>query len=85
MLYEVITVYGTSDTTSKLYNDGADWVNVLFAVYNGVAALVAFALPVLAKYTSRKTTHFIALVIGGVGLASIYLIKDPNWLILPMT
>ncbi len=77
-------VYGTSDTTTKLYNDGADWVNVLFAVYNGVAALVAFALPVLAKYTSRKTTHFIALVIGGVGLASIYLIKDPNWLILPM-
>jgi len=77
-------VYGTSDTTSKLYNDGADWVNVLFAVYNGVAALVAFALPVLAKYTSRKTTHFIALIIGGVGLASIYLIKDPNWLILPM-
>ncbi len=77
-------VYGTSDTTSKLYNDGADWVNVLFAVYNGVAALVAFALPVLARHTSRKTTHFIALVIGGVGLASIYLIKDPNWLILPM-
>ena len=77
-------VYGTSDTTTKLYNDGADWVNVLFAVYNGVAALVAFALPVLARYTSRKTTHFIALVIGGVGLASIYLIKDPNWLILPM-
>ncbi|MEJ2163795.1 MAG: MFS transporter, partial [Robiginitalea sp.] len=25
-------VYGTSDTTSQLYNDGADWVTVLFAV-----------------------------------------------------
>jgi maltose/moltooligosaccharide transporter len=77
-------VYGTSDTTSKLYNDGADWVNVLFAVYNGVAALVAFALPVLAKYTSRKVTHFVSLIMGGVGLASVYLIKDPNWLVLPM-
>lgn len=77
-------VYGTSDTTSKLYNDGADWVNVLFAVYNGVAALIAFGLPVVAKYTSRKTTHFISLIIGGIGLASIYFFKDPLWLIVPM-
>ena len=77
-------IYGATDPTTKLYNDGADWVNVLFAVYNGVAALVAFALPVLAKYTNRKITHFVSLVIGGVGLASIYLFKDPNWLILPM-
>ena len=35
-------VYGTSDTTSALYNEGADWVGVMFGVYNGVAALVAF-------------------------------------------
>lgn len=77
-------VYGTSDTTTKLYNDGADWVNVLFAVYNGVAALVAFALPVLAKFTSRKITHFISLIIGGIGLASIYLINSPTMLIVPM-
>ncbi len=77
-------VYGTSDTTSKLYNDGADWVNLLFAVYNGVAALVAFALPVLARYTSRKATHAISLVLGGLGLASVYLINDPLWLIIPM-
>lgn len=77
-------IYGTSDTTSKLYNDGADWVNVLFAVYNGVAALVAFGLPVLAKYTSRKITHAICLTLGGLGLASVYLFNNPDWLILPM-
>ena len=77
-------IYGATDPTSQLYNDGADWVNVLFAVYNGVAALIAFGLPVLAKYTSRKATHSISLVLGGIGLASMYLINDPNWLILPM-
>lgn len=77
-------IYGTSDTLSKTYNDGADWVNVLFAVYNGVAALVAFALPVLAKYTSRKTTHAICLLLGGLGLASVYLIHNPDWLLLSM-
>jgi maltose/moltooligosaccharide transporter len=77
-------IYGTNDTTSKLYNDGADWVNVLFAVYNGIAALVAFGLPVLAKYTSRKATHAICLTLGGLGLASVYLFNNPDWLILPM-
>ncbi|WP_346855866.1 MFS transporter [uncultured Draconibacterium sp.] len=77
-------VYGTSDPLSQLYNDGADWVTVLFGIYNGVAALMAFALPVLAKYTNRKTTHFICLVLGGIGLASVYLINDPKWLIVSM-
>ena len=77
-------VYGTSDTTTKLYNDGADWVTILFGVYNGVAALMAFTLPVIAKYTNRKFTHFISLIICGVSLASIYLVNDPNWLIVPM-
>jgi maltose/moltooligosaccharide transporter len=76
-------VYGTTDTTSQLYNDGADWVGVLFGVYNGFAAVFAFLLPIIARYTSRKITHSIALVAGGLGLCSIFLIKDPNLLIIP--
>ncbi len=77
-------IYNTSDTTSELYNKGADWVGVLFTVYNGVAALVAFLLPVIAKKTSRKITHLIALVLGGLGLVSIYFITSPNMLLLSM-
>lgn len=77
-------VYGTRETTSQLYNDAADWVTVLFAVYNGVAALVAFMLPVLAKKTSRKITHLIALSLGGLGLISVYFISSPSMLILSM-
>ncbi len=77
-------VYGTSDTTSALYNEGANWVGVLFGVYNGFAAIVAFGLPVLAKLTSRKSTHSISLVIGGIGLLSFYLITNPNLLLLSM-
>lgn len=77
-------IYNTSDTTSEAYNTGADWVGICFAVYNGVAAIVAFLLPVLAKYTSRRITHLISLVIGGVSLISIYFITDPNLLLLPM-
>lgn len=77
-------IYGTSDTASTLYNEGANWVGILFAVYNGFAAIVAFLLPVVAKATNRRVTHMISLVAGGLGLISIYFIKDPNLLIIPM-
>ncbi len=77
-------MYQTTDPTTQAYNDGADWVNVLFAVYNGVAALAALVLPVAAKYTSRKVTHLIALCCGGAGLISFYGITDPGMLILSM-
>ncbi len=77
-------VYGTSDPTTELYNKGADWVGVMFAVYNGFAAVVAFLLPVIARLTNRRITHAIALVAGGIGLISIYFVKDPNLLIISM-
>lgn len=74
----------TTDTQSALYNKGADWVGVLFGIYSGVAAMVAFLLPVLAKYTSRKITHAICLLLGAMGLGSIYLFNDINHLWIPM-
>jgi len=77
-------VYGTTETTSVLYNEGADWVGICFAVYNGVAAVVAFLLPMLAKITSRRITHLIALFCGAAGLLSIYFIEDPNMLLVSM-
>ena len=77
-------IYGTSDTTSVLYNEGADWVGILFAVYNGFAAIIAFALPPLARKTSRKTVHMIALTVGGLSLIGIYLMSHPNTLIISM-
>lgn len=77
-------IYGTSDPTSELFNKGADWVGVCFALYNGFAAVMAFLLPVIAQKTSRKFTHMISLVAGGIGLLSIYFIKDPNLLLLSM-
>ncbi len=77
-------VYGTSDPTSELFNQGANWVGICFATYNGFAALVAFLLPVMAKYTSRKITHAISLVAGGIGLISIYFVSNPNMLLVSM-
>ena len=76
--------FGSSDPQSEAYNQGANWVGVLMAVYNGVAALVAFLLPVMARRTSRVTTHVVCLVVGGLGLGSMYLFKDPRLLIVSM-
>ncbi|MCY2686867.1 MFS transporter [Salinimicrobium sp. TH3] len=77
-------VFGTSDPTSELYNDAADWVPVMFTVYNGVAAAVAFLLPVLAKRTSNKFTHLLALTIGGISLISIFFLSSKAGLLLSM-
>ncbi|MBU6296851.1 MAG: MFS transporter [Alphaproteobacteria bacterium] len=76
--------FGSTDPTSPLYNDGANWVGVLMAVYNGVAALVAFLLPPLARRLGRVSTHVICLAIGGLGLISMYLFKDPELLLISM-
>ncbi len=74
-------IYGATDPSSALYNEGADWVGVLMAVYNGFAAVMAFVLVWLAKKTNRKTVHMISLVIGGLAFISFYFIKDPNLLL----
>jgi maltose/moltooligosaccharide transporter len=75
-------IYGTTDPSSELYNEGANWVGVLMAVYNGFAAVMAFALVAMAKKTNRKTVHMISLIIGGLAFASFYVIKNPNLLLL---
>jgi maltose/moltooligosaccharide transporter len=76
--------YGTTDTTSKAFQDAGDWVGVMFMVYNGVSALAAFLLPLLAAKISRKLTHMISLIIGGIGLIAIFFIKDSQMLLIPM-
>lgn len=76
--------YGTTDTTSKAFQDAGDWVGVMFMVYNGVSALAAFLLPLLAAHIGRKFTHMICLIIGGIGMVSIFFISDPSLLLLPM-
>ncbi len=77
-------IFHTLDPQSKAYNDGADLVGKLFGDYNGIAALAALALPFLARYTSRRITHLIALTCGGIGLISILFIQDPDLLWVPM-
>jgi len=79
-------VYGLpqEDRSSLAFNDAANWVGIIFGVYNGVSAIYALFLPFLAAKFGRKTTHAISLLAGGAGLISIYFIHDPLLLIVSM-
>jgi maltose/moltooligosaccharide transporter len=76
--------FGTTDTTAKLFQDAGDWVGVMFTVYNGISAIVAFMLPVLAKRIGKNYTHMLCLIIGGIGLISLFFIHDKMMLLIPM-
>ena len=76
--------FGSSDTTSVAYNEGANWVGVLFAAYNGFAALAAIAIPRMVAKLGLRVSHLVNLVFGGLGLLSIVLFRDPHWLLLSM-
>ena len=75
--------YGAAPGTAA-YNDGADWVGVLMAAYNGVAAAAAFTLPALARRLGRRGAHIACLTLGAAGLLSFPLIHDPRWLLVSM-
>jgi len=78
-------MYGTTDTTSALYNEGANLVSGMFGWYNLFAAAFGLLLlPLLARITNRKITHSIALVVGGLGLASILILNNPQHMIFSM-
>lgn len=77
-------VFGSDDTGSKAYNDGADWVGILFSVYNAVAVPAALLLPMLVRRFGAGRTHVACLAIGAAGFAAILFIRDAELLVLPM-
>jgi maltose/moltooligosaccharide transporter len=75
-------VYGLTGDYAKsvAYNDAGNKVSSAFGVYNFVAMIYALFLPFVAKAVGRKLTHSFSLIAGGIGLISIYFIKDPAML-----
>ena len=75
--------FGSSDPASAAYQEGGNWVGIMFAVYNGVAAVAALTLlPVMARRIGKARTHLLCLLAGAAGYASFFLIRDPQWLLL---
>jgi len=80
----------TAQTKARLtyvnnqYETGADWVGVCFAIYNGVAAIFAIFLPFFVRKIGAKSTHLVCLVAGGLGLISIFFIRNDWYLVFSM-
>lgn len=65
------------------FHEAGNWVDILFAAYNAVAAVAALTLlPWLSGRIGKSRTHMFGLVCGAAGYASFFVIKDPQWLLL---
>jgi len=73
--------FGASDVQSAAYNEGANWVGVLFAAYNGFAALAAILIPLMVRRWGLRVSHLINVWLGAAGLVSFVVIRDPQWLL----
>ena len=74
--------FGSADAASPAYQEAGNWVGVLFATYNGVAAVAALTLlPLLARHIGKARTHMFGLMCGALGFASFFLFTDPRHLI----
>jgi len=76
--------FGATDATGAAFNEGANWVGVLFSAYNGFAALAAVVIPLLVRRLGIRMAHLVNLWLGGAGLLSFLVIRDPDWLLLSM-
>lgn len=70
----------STDTSSAAFHAASTRVGEAFGIYNIVSTFYAIALPFIVRKISRKATHAFSLVMGGIGLISIYFINDPSQL-----
>jgi maltose/moltooligosaccharide transporter len=73
------------DAKSIGFNEAGDWTGVMFAFYSGVAALFSLLIPSIAKSIGRKKTYSFSLVLGGLGLISMFVVEDKNMLLLSIS
>jgi len=73
------------DPKSIGFNEAGDWTGVMFAFYSAVAALFSLLIPTIAKSIGRKKTYSFSLLMGGIGLASMYFVHDKTILLLSIS
>jgi maltose/moltooligosaccharide transporter len=73
-------VFHATDPTSAAYNDGADFINGCWVVFNLFNVLTGFAIYFWGKQLSKRYIHLVCLLVGGVGLTSIYFVSSPSML-----
>lgn len=72
------------DAKSIGFNEAGDWTGVMFAFYSAIAALFSLLIPSIAKSIGRKKTYSFSLILGGLGLVSMFLVEDKIMLLCSM-
>jgi len=70
--------------SARRYQEGVSWAGVCFAGYNLVAFGFSFVLLGLVRRTSARSIHIACLALGGAGLLSVLVVRDPHVLLLSM-
>ena len=78
-------IFKVSDSENPLYETALQWVAFAFAFYSLLASIIGFSIPSLLKKISVGRLHSLALLIGGIGMISIYFVSEPYQVFLPFT
>lgn len=76
--------FGAAGPVNPAYQDGADWVDLMFAAYNGMAALYAFLMPMIVRRIGEARMHALNLLAGAAAYVAIPLFRDPHMLLVAM-
>ena len=74
------TVWDSTDTTSKAFQEAGNWVGVLFAVQAVGSVIWAAVLP---QFKNTKLAYSLSLVLGGIGFAMVPFISNQYVLFVP--
>ena len=76
--------HGDPISSSDIYTMGLEHANTTSAILNLVTFGFSFSLPFLVGKIGKKMTHVACLLIGGMGLISVYYVQQPNLLYVSM-
>lgn len=65
-------------TGDALYSEGQNYAGLSYSVENIVTLLFALCLPFVASKIGKKYTHFMSLLIGGIGLIGINFVSGAD-------
>lgn len=79
-----LNIWNTNDPLSEAYNDAGNWFGILTGVYSIIAAIFSVFLAKVTDKFGRKNFYAFSLVLGGIGMLSMYFIHNQYLILLPM-
>ncbi|NDV94201.1 MFS transporter [Dysgonomonas sp. 521] len=77
-------VWHTTDPLSEAYNEAGNWNGVLSGVYGIFAAVFSIFMAKIADKLGRKKVYSFSLLLGALGLMSMFVFEDKYLLLISM-